>query len=67
MRLERMVLYDDAVRVVQVQGDTGSRERWLGASRLGSTGQVGGDMGYIDNRMLVTFIAGAINCTAKVE
>ena len=51
----------------QVQGDTGPRERGLGASKPGITGQVGGDMVYIDKKKLVTFIAGAINSTAKVE
>jgi hypothetical protein len=45
VRVERRVSYAEAVRVVQVQGDTGSRERWVGASRLGIMGQVGSDMG----------------------
>ncbi|KAK6318278.1 hypothetical protein J4Q44_G00115690 [Coregonus suidteri] len=66
---ERTVSYAEAVRVVQVQGDTGSRERRVGASRLGdgAGGQVGSDMVYIEKRKLVTFIAGAINSTDKVE
>ena len=67
VRVERRVSYVEAVRAVQVQGNTGSRERWLGASRSGVTGQVGGDIVYGDKRKLVTFIAGAINSTAKVE
>lgn len=57
--------YAEVVRVVQ--GDTGSRERCVGASRPGITGQVGGDIVYIEKRKLATFIAGAINSTAGVE
>ena len=59
--------YTEAVRVVQVQRDTGSRERWVGASRPGIMGQVGGDMVYIDKKKLLTFIAGVINRTAEVK
>ena len=34
---------------------------------MGITGQVGGDMVYMDKRKLVTFIAGVINSTAEVK
>ena len=46
VRGDRRVSYGEAVREVQVQGHTGSRKRWVGASRPGITGQVGRDLIY---------------------